>query len=158
MPAPVDGGAMDGAHKEVDWQQQEHPPMGRKCHIVRKIPYAECNPRLPKVTKPVQGGPDGIVAPESQFWLLLVQEVVHIDVLGLYRHRPDVFEKMRGMGILAGIAIRMMHPVEDRIGAGIEKGRALRDKGEEVKEPLPKSIHPKHLVGSIAVQKERLRK
>lgn len=65
---------------------------------------------------------------------------------------------MRGMGILFGIAVRMMHSVKDRIGAGIEKRRALRDKGEEVEEPLPKFIHPKHLMGSIAVQKKRLRK
>jgi hypothetical protein len=34
----------------------------------------------------------------------------------------------------------------------------LRDKGEEVEESLPGSIHLKHLVRRIAVQKERLRK
>jgi hypothetical protein len=62
------------------------------------------------------------------------------------------------MRILSRIAVRVMHPVKDRVGAGIQKGRALRDKGEEVEETLPKFIHPKHLVGSIAVQEERLRK
>jgi hypothetical protein len=65
---------------------------------------------------------------------------------------------MLGMGILFGVAVRMMHPVKDRIGTRIEKGRALRKEGEKVEEPLPKFIHPKHLMGSIAVQKERLRK
>jgi hypothetical protein len=132
--------------------------MGSKCHIERKIPYTECDPRRPKVTEAVQGRPDGIVAPESRFGLLLVQEVVHIDVLGLNRHRPHILKKMRGMRVLLGIAIRMMHPVEDSVGARVQKGRPLRDKGEEVEESLPGSIHPKHLVGSIAMQKEGLRK
>jgi hypothetical protein len=62
------------------------------------------------------------------------------------------------MRILLGIAVRVMHPVKDRVGAGIEKGRALRDEREEVEEALPKFIHPKHFMGSIAVQEERLRK
>jgi len=158
MSAPVYGGAMDGAHKKMDRQQQEHPPMGSKCHIKCNIRYNECDPGRPTVAEAVQGRPDGIVATESRFGLLIVQEVVHIDVLGLNRHRPHVFEKMWGMGVLLGIAIRVMHPVKDRIGAGIQKGRSLRDKGEEVEESFPKSIHPKHLVGGIAMQKERLRK
>ena len=62
------------------------------------------------------------------------------------------------MRVFLRIAVRMMHPVKDRIGAGIEKGRTLRNEGEEVEEPLPKFIHPKHFMGSIAMQKERLRK
>jgi hypothetical protein len=62
------------------------------------------------------------------------------------------------VGIFFGVAIGVMHPVEDGIGPGIEKGRTLGDKGERVKEVFPKFVHPKHLVRSIAVQKERLRK
>jgi hypothetical protein len=132
--------------------------MSSKRHIEGKIPYTKRDPRQPMVAKVVQCRPDGIVAPESGFGLLFVQEVVHIDVFGLHRHRPHILKKMRRMRILLGIAIRMMHPVKDRISAGIQKGRALRDKGEEVEESLPGSIHLKHLVGRIAVQKECLRK
>jgi hypothetical protein len=65
---------------------------------------------------------------------------------------------MRGMGVFLRIAIRMMHPVEDGIRARIQKGRTLRNESKEVKEAFPKFIHPKHLVGSITVEEERLRK
>jgi hypothetical protein len=60
------------------------------------------------------------------------------------------------MGILFRIAIGMMHPVQDRIGPRIEKGRALRNEREGVKEPFPKLIHLKHLMRRISVQEESL--
>jgi hypothetical protein len=51
-----------------------------------------------------------------------------------------------------------VHPVEDRVGAWIEKGRALRDKCEAVEELLPKFVHFKHLVGGVSVEEEGLGK
>jgi len=85
-----------------------------------------------------------------------MQQVVHVYVLGLHRHGPNIFKKVGGMGILLGIAIGMMHPVKDGIGPGIQKGGALRNKGEAVKESLPKLVHFEHLMRSIAVQEKRL--
>jgi hypothetical protein len=64
---------------------------------------------------------------------------------------------MGGMGVFFRVAVGVVHPVEDRIGAGIEKRRTLGDKRESVKEPFPKFIHLKHLVRRIAMQEEGLR-
>ena len=63
---------------------------------------------------------------------------------------------MRRMRILFRIAIRVMHPVQDGVGAGVEKRGALRDKGKRVEKPFPEFIHFKHLMGRIAVQEECL--
>ena len=60
------------------------------------------------------------------------------------------------MRVLFGIAVGVMHPVKDRVGPRVQKRRALRNKGKTVEKTLPKLIHPKHLMRSIAVQKKRL--
>jgi hypothetical protein len=65
---------------------------------------------------------------------------------------------MGGVGIFFRVAVGVVHPVEYGVGAWVEEGRALGDKSEAIKEFLPKFVHFKHLVGSVAVQEEGLGK
>jgi hypothetical protein len=85
-----------------------------------------------------------------------MEQIIHIDILCLHGHGPDVLEEMRRMRIFFGIAVGVVHPVEDSVGAGIEKRGTLGHKGERVEEPLPEFIHLEHLVRSIAVQEKCL--
>ena len=69
---------------------------------------------------------------------------------------PDILKKVRGVGVLFRIAVRMVHAVQDSIGPGVQEGRALGNKSEAVKELLPELIHLKHLMRTIAMQEESL--
>ena len=60
------------------------------------------------------------------------------------------------MRILFGIAIGVVHAMQDGVSAGIEKGGALCYKGKCVEKSFPEFIHLKHLMGRIAVQEECL--
>ena len=60
------------------------------------------------------------------------------------------------MRIFFRIAVGVVHPVEDGVGAGVEKRGALGNEGKRVEEFLPELIHLKHLVGRIAVQEKCL--
>ena len=63
---------------------------------------------------------------------------------------------MRAVGIFGRVAVGMVHPVEDSIGAGRQIGASLTDPGKDIKEPLPELTHFEHLVRCVAVQKEAL--
>ena len=132
--------------------------MGSKCYIKGHVTETEHNTGDPEIAEPVQYGPGRIISPESRFGLLSIEQIIHVDILCLHGHGPDVLEEMRRMRILFGIAVGVMHPVEDGVGAGVEKRRTLGNKGKCVEESLPELIHLKHLMGRIAVQEECLRK
>ena len=63
---------------------------------------------------------------------------------------------MRRMRIFFGIAVGVVHPVEDGVGAGVEKRGTLGNKGKSVEKSLPEFVHLEHLVGRIAMQEECL--
>ena len=62
------------------------------------------------------------------------------------------------MRIFFRVAIGVVHPVENGIGSWIKKGRALGKEGKAVEKPLPELIHSEHLMRSIPMQEESLRK
>lgn len=157
MPAPVNEGAMDRAHEKMDGQQEEQPPMGSENHIESDVPDAEGDPRDPKIADAVDKGPVGVRASEGRFGLLPMKQIVHINIFCLHGHIPDVFKKVRGVRILFGVAISVVHAVEDGVGAGVQERRALAEKSEGVKELFPEFVHLKHLMRSIAVKEEGLR-
>ena len=130
--------------------------MGGKCRIKSHIPDTKRNTGDPKIADSVQYRPGRIISPESRFGLLSMEQIIHIDILCLHGHGPDVLEEMRGMRIFLGIAVSVVHPVQDGVSAGVEKRRALRNKGKRVEKFLPEFIHLKHLVGRIAVQEKCL--
>jgi len=61
------------------------------------------------------------------------------------------------MRIVLGVAVLVMFEMELSIGLRMEKRGPLGDESEQVEEPFPKRIHPKHPVRHIAVQEEALR-
>ncbi len=63
---------------------------------------------------------------------------------------------MRGMRVPFRVAVRMMHPVHNGVGAGIQERGTLRDEGEEIEEPLPEPAHGEHPVRRVSVQEECL--
>ena len=97
--------------------------------IERGIQQPKPDPGHPKIADTVQYRPGGIVAAESGFRLLFMQEVVHVDILCLYRHRPDIFKEMRGMGVFLRVTVGMMHTVQNGVSPWIQERRALGNKG-----------------------------
>jgi hypothetical protein len=49
-----------------------------------------------------------------------------------------------------------MHAAHNCIDAGVQKRASRRDKGKDLKEPLPELAHGEHLVGRLPMQKKRL--
>ena len=131
--------------------------MGSEGHIKGDISETENDPGDPEIADAIHHRPTWVVAAKCGFGFFFIQEIVHIDILRLHGHAPDVLEEMRGMGILFRVAVGVMHPVQDGISPGVQKGRALGQKGQAIKEPFPEFIHLKHLMRGIAVQEERLR-
>ena len=158
VPAPVDDSAMDGTHKIMDRQQQVHPPMRGKCDIKSSIPDGKSDPGHPEITDPVDHRPGGIITPESRLRLLFIQEIIHVDILRLHRHMPDILKEVRRVRVLFRIAVRMMHTMQDSVCPGIQERRTLGNESEAVKESLPKLIHLEHLMRTISMQEECLRK
>lgn len=62
------------------------------------------------------------------------------------------------MWILFGIRKCVVHPVHDSISPGYQIGRALREVGDKVKNPLPHDMHREHLVRGVTVVKKGLKK
>ena len=60
------------------------------------------------------------------------------------------------MRVFFCVAVRMMHPVHDRIRPRIQERRTLCDEREEVEEFFPERIHRKHLVRCITVKEKGL--
>jgi hypothetical protein len=65
---------------------------------------------------------------------------------------------MWGVRVFVCIAMFMMFQMQLRVCLGVQKGRSLGNKGEEVKELLPTWAHPEHFVSGIPVEKKALRK
>lgn len=63
---------------------------------------------------------------------------------------------VRAVRVFWGVAVRMVHPVEHRIGPRGEVRTSLTDPGKYVEESFPEFGHGKHLVGSIPVKEEAL--
>jgi hypothetical protein len=158
VSAPIDDRTMDGAHKKMDRQQQEHPPMGGKSNIERNIAESKQEPDGPGVGDPVHQLPLGVMALECFFRLHIVLGIIEVNILGMYGHVPDIFKKMRGMRVFLGITVCVMHTVHDGICPGIKKGRALHEDRQSIKKALPKRIHRKHFVGSVAMEEKSLTK
>jgi hypothetical protein len=158
MSAPVDDGAVDGPHEKMDGQQEEEPPMGCEDNIKSGIGQGKTDAGDPVIADAIDQGPFGIVATEGGLGLFFVEEVVHVNIFRLHRHIPDILEKMRGMRILFGIAVSMVHTVKDGVGAGIEEGGTLDEKGKTIKKPFPEFGHPEHLMGSISMKEKCLGK
>ena len=144
------------AHKKMEGQEQEEPPMGGEGDIKGDIAEAEGDAGRPDVTDPVECRPGGVAVAERRFGFQLILEIIQVDIFGLHHEAPDVLYKMGGVGVFFRVAVGVMHPVKDGIGAGVEERGALGEEREEVKELFPELIHLKHLVRSVAVQEERL--
>ena len=99
--------------------------MGGEGEIEGEVADAEGDAGYPEIADTVQDGPFGVVATEGGFGFFFMEEVVHVDVLCFHRHGPDVFEEMGGVGIFFGVAIGVMHTVQDGVGAGIQEGGPL---------------------------------
>ena len=65
---------------------------------------------------------------------------------------------MRAVRVLRGVAIGVVHPVEDGVSPRRKVGAPLANPGEDVEKPFPEPTHFEHLVGCVAVQKEALAK
>ena len=137
MSAPVDEGAVDRSHEKMDGQEEEEPPMGGEGHIESDIPDPEGDPGDPEIADAVDNGPIGVIASEGRFGLFPMQQIIHINILCLHGHVPNVLKEMRGMRILFGVAVRVVHPVEDGISARVQEGGALGQEGETIKESFP---------------------
>jgi hypothetical protein len=74
----------------------------------------------------------------------------------MYHHAEDLPEKMRGVRVLLGITVCMVHPVEDRISSRIQIRGSLCDPCIEIPEFLHGGTHGEHLVRRIAMQEECL--
>src|SRR5882762_9253270 len=130
MSAPVDDGSMDRAHKKMHREQEVKPPIGCEGDVKCSIAQTEGDACHPEIAYPIQGLPGGVAVPESGLGFLFKFYIFEVDVLGPHHQTPDVLYKMGGMGVFFGIAICVMHPVEDGIAPGIQKGAALGDEGE----------------------------
>lgn len=62
------------------------------------------------------------------------------------------------MRILFRVAIRMVHSMQNGISPGIQKGRSLGKERKTVKEFFPELIHLEHLMRTISMEEESLRK
>lgn len=58
---------------------------------------------------------------------------------------------MRAMGILGGIAVGMVHSVQNGVSSRGQVGAALPHPGEEIEELFPIFVHVEHLMGGISV-------
>ena len=132
--------------------------MSGESYIEGDIAGAEEDAGDPGIADAIEGRPGGVAVAEGRFGFQFVFPVIEVDVLCLDHQAPDVFYEMGRVGIFLGVAVGVMHPVEDRIGPGIEEGGTLGEKGERVKEFLPESIHLEHLMRRVPMQEERLRK
>ncbi len=156
MTTPVYDRAVYRAHKEVYRQQQEHPPGSGEGYVKGNITQHKQDAHGPHIADLIHGLPFGIIALESLFWLYVILGVVEVNIFGMHSHMPYIFKKMRGVRVLLGIAVGMVHPVHDSIGARVQERRALCDKGEHIKEPFPEFAHRKHFMGAVTMQEERL--
>ena len=132
--------------------------MRGKRNIKGDIPDPKRDPGHPKITDPVKKGPLGIISPEGGLGFFFIQEVVHVDILGLHGHMPDIFKEMRRMGVLFRVAVRMVHTMQNGIGPGVQKRRTLGDKSQHIEELFPERMHFEHLVRAVAMQEKSLRK
>lgn len=62
------------------------------------------------------------------------------------------------MRIFFGIAIGMVHAVQNRIGTWIQKTGALENKSHGIKNLFPKIVEGKHFMGCIPMEEKRLEK
>lgn len=65
---------------------------------------------------------------------------------------------MGAMRVFWSVGVGVVHSVENRIGSRRQIGTALPDPSEKIKEPFPESVHHKHLMGGISVEKKTLAK
>ena len=158
MTAPIDDGAMNGPHEKMHRQQQEEPPVCGENDIECGVTEAENDAGRPGIAETIERRPGRIAVAEGRLGLFFVFQVIEIDVLGLYHQAPDVLDEMRRVGVLFGIAVGMVHPVQDGIGARVKERRSLRNEGETIKKAFPALGHFEHLMGSVSVKEEGLRK
>lgn len=156
MTCPVDDGAMYRAHEVMDGQQQEHPPMGSKSHVKCRVGYSKANACKPAVGNTVDHRVLREVAVELLIHCDALIEHIVVHTLGVHHHRENFPEKMRRMRVFFGIAVGVVHAVEDGIGSGVQVRRALCDPGKYVKEFFPGFAHRKHFMRAIAVQEKCL--
>ena len=99
--------------------------MGGKCDIKCDVGQTEKDSGHPSIPNAVDQRPGRIITLKGRFRFFLMQQIIEIDIFSLYRHGPYILKKMGGMGIFFRVAVGMVHPMEDRIGPRIEKGRTL---------------------------------
>src|SRR4051794_37014072 len=64
--------------------------------------------------------------------------------------------KLGRVWVALGVAIGVMHAMQDRVGARMQKTRALAQVREQMEEALPARAHGELTMCTIAVQIERL--
>lgn len=127
-------------------------------HINQHIHQASAQPGGHGVGEKIKFMPIGHILGKPFFRFDFECKVVVVDVSGLPHHGKQILRMMRAVRIFGGIAIGMVHPVQNCIGPGRQVRASLTDPGENVKEPLPELAHLEHLVRCVAVQKEALAK
>jgi hypothetical protein len=81
-----------------------------------------------------------------------------VDLFGAPDHRKRIGIKYRGMRILFGIDICMVHTVQGAVGIGIQVTGATNEVVQDKTNPLHTGRHRKHFVGCIPMQEEGLHK
>jgi hypothetical protein len=69
----------------------------------------------------------------------------------MHHHGKYFLEKMRRMRVLFGVAICVVHAVQNSVSPRIEVRRALSNPGKNIKEALPEFIHGEHFMRRITM-------
>lgn len=160
VATPVDNSTMYRAHQEMDRQEHEQIPHICRDHedVDNHVQGTPTNAAHKAIAHTLDDIPDRILAFETHLWVNpLVKDVV-VDLFRTPHHRKDVASMVvRRVRIVFGIAVGMVHPVEDSIGPWAQIRRPLGHICEGVKETFPELAHGEHFMCRIAVQEKSLR-
>ena len=125
--------------------------MRGKQYVKTDIKKHECQAGYPHIANIIERWPGWVAVAELRFGFKLKFEIIQINVFSFYHKPPNVFYEMWRVRVFFGIAIGMVHAVQDRVGPRVQEGGALAEKSEPVKELFPEFIHLKHLMRCVAV-------
>lgn len=125
-----------------------------KCNV----PDSPHNAAYIVMSKLFKGIPRRNIFSESIFNVDLSPVDPVVNRSGIPHEFKHVFRIFWRMGIIFRIGKGVVHPVQHGIGFSTQITASLGDPGENKEETLPKCIHGKHHMRSIAMQKEGLGK
>lgn len=108
--------------------------------------------------KEVKFLPTGNALDEFLVNVSLVGLNLHVNLSCSDHHFKEVIVVERTMGILFGICIGVVQPVEYTVGIGAQIGRTLENERLDMKELFPELRHGKLLVRRIPVMEKGLTK